>query len=402
MRILTALALVFMLLLLNSCYEGIDPVSPQDGDAPGQAELAIELGKVGSLAKATAAAEIRLSALYLKLTAQGEGDINDTFALSGHDQITITKKYENLTPCKEWTLTVESRDAVNQVIHFGREIFKVNPGKTSKVDLELLANYSMLVANFFPIPANITRCEVVLDGRSTTDSSFSAGAHSNDTVRLSYDYLRASDCMQHTIKMNVYGEYMGSTLLLYTGEISICVKSGEDKTYNLRLRWVGPTIQDAGAADINVELGTVGTVTLNGIIDSPQGSSTGDALYDSVIACNSEDVSDNNARCELCRQCDDSDEAGFEVDLEQEVENVGIDFEFKGKASCGRIKVIRLYHSRDKKSWKSFWARSTKNGWELYRGNAAIACAFKYVKANVVGCSKVKVAFKFKKLDVDE
>ena len=65
--------------------------------------------------------------------------------------------------------------------------------------------------------------------------------------------------------MDVYGVMDGCEILLFTGDTTIIVKSGEDTTYNVILGYVGP-VTYLGAVTMVVTLGNIGTATINGVI----------------------------------------------------------------------------------------------------------------------------------------
>jgi hypothetical protein len=125
----------------------------------------------------------------------------------------------------------------------------------------------MFVANFYPIRDSVTRCEVTIDtGDANVDTSFTKQSLLGDTVTLSYDYLTASSSgIEHHIELNVYGESSGSDTLLYTGDTTILVRSGEDKKYKVYLHYVGPDTL-LGTTTMVVTLGEVGTITVDGVM----------------------------------------------------------------------------------------------------------------------------------------
>lgn len=250
--ILIALSLM---LIHISCFDVNDAVPKENGST----RINIIVGKVGSTR-----APITMSNLFLTLSAEGEETITDTFSLSGTGQTTINTSYSDMASLKEWTLIVLAVDTDGEIIHSGSTIFTVQPQQVEDVNISLAANYSMLVPNIYPIGDSVTRCEVILDTITVRDSSFAKQSIVGDTIELSYNYMSASEVgVQHTVRLNVYGEMWGIDTLLYTGETIITVISGQDTGYSLLLDWVGPNTPPDGQATISVVLGSIGTVTIN-------------------------------------------------------------------------------------------------------------------------------------------
>jgi Alpha-tubulin suppressor and related RCC1 domain-containing proteins len=217
------------------------------------------MGKVGMLAKN---ADISLAKLCVFFSTSGEAGIFDTIPISGNGQINVTKTYEGLASQKTWTLSVNSLDLKDSVVHGGSTTFDVQPMQTTNVSLSLSARFSMLKANFFPIRDSVTRCELLVDGIKVDDSSFAKQSAVGSTVQLAYNYL--STGIAKRIKMDVYGDFKGIVTLLYTGDTLVTAIAGENKSYSINLLWVGPTTPAPGQAYMTVVLGTIGTETING------------------------------------------------------------------------------------------------------------------------------------------
>jgi uncharacterized protein (TIGR02145 family) len=66
--------------------------------------------------------------------------------------------------------------------------------------------------------------------------------------------------------MNVYGHYFGVDTLLYTGDTSLSIISGQNSNYQIKLKYVGPAALQ-GAATMAVTLGAVGTITVDGELE---------------------------------------------------------------------------------------------------------------------------------------
>jgi alpha-tubulin suppressor-like RCC1 family protein len=248
--------------ILLSCSKNPGPVStPYE---PGTANITFQIGKVGVLGKK---ATIQLSKLYIMLSAPGETSIYDTVDLSGNGSETFTKSYVNLASLlKTWTITAESKDVNGITIHYGSTQFVVPAGEAIPVSLNLGAGYSMLKARFFPIQDSVTRCELLVNDAKVDDSTFAKQLLRGDTVNLSYDYLATGTAQR--IKLDVYGTMWGIDTLLYTGDTLITPVSGLDATYHIVLKWVGPSVPPPGQATMTVILGAVGSVTVDGQLQS--------------------------------------------------------------------------------------------------------------------------------------
>lgn len=261
---------------LCSCTGHDDPVAPAARPQTGTVEVTIHAGGIGALSKAAGGAAIEMSDLYVALSAEGEKTVYDTLPLTGgsHER-TERKTYTGLASRIEdrivdWTLTVESRDGNGEVIHSGDTTFAIPPLDTAEVELRLSAQYSMLKANYRPIRDSVTRCELVVDGEAVADSSFAKQSLVRENVQLAFDYLQASPMgASNDIVLNVYGVLWGIDTLLYTGDTTIAVVSGQDTTYDVVLDYVGPDTLH-GAANMVVTLGAVGTTTINGSLAQPQ------------------------------------------------------------------------------------------------------------------------------------
>jgi hypothetical protein len=251
-----------LVLLLMSCSTG--PLSPDTNKEYGSAKVNVQVGKIGHLQKI---AEIVLSNLYIVLSAPGEQLVKDTIALTTNGETSFQKTYDNLASLKTWTLSAVSTEDKGNAVHYGTTTFNVEPRHTTPVNLNLNARFSMLTANLYPIRDSVTRCVLLVDGIQVDDSSFIKQTMLGDTIKLFYNYLDTG--VARHIEMKVYGTMWSDDTLLYIGDTLITVRSGVDQHYDVKLYWVGPDIPPAGQATMNMTLGRVGTVTVNGYIDPP-------------------------------------------------------------------------------------------------------------------------------------
>lgn len=262
-------AVVSCAVLFVSCSEKSSPVLPQNAKETGTLDLKINLDKAGALKKTTV---IDFSKLVMSLSAPDLAIIYDTITLAGgYYQREINKIYPQIASrIKDqvvvWHLAVESRDRNNRIIHSADTSFSIQPLDTLELSMLLAAQYSMLNANFFPIRDSITECRVFVDNEIVGSSSFTKQSRIGDTIVITYDYLKASPTgISHTIRFDVLGDLWGIDTLLYTGDTMMTIRSGENSTTPIRLKYVGPDTLH-GAASMTVTLGTPGIVTINGIL----------------------------------------------------------------------------------------------------------------------------------------
>ena len=258
--------LVLFILFLSNCAK--DTLSPTNviENSYGRVKVKITLSKIASIGKRN----IQLSKLYLTLSAPEETPIYDTIEITGSEQIVIPLTYSNLTSLKTWSLFARSKDNLGNIIHSRAVSFDIKPYQTITVDLNLFSKYSMLKAHYYPIPDSVTKIELFLDDTLRADSCFMKSNLVSDTVTLDYDYI-ATDTMgiSHIIKLNVYGNLYGENKLLYTGDTTIVIISGNYKNYSIYLHWVGSDVPPLGKANLLVTLGEIGVININGKILCP-------------------------------------------------------------------------------------------------------------------------------------
>jgi outer membrane protein assembly factor BamB len=293
--------------ILFSCSRS--PNNPVDRNDPGSANVTVNVGSVGALAKQL---DISFSRLTISLSAPGEITILDTFPISGNTQTTVSKTYNNLASLKTWTLTATSFDTKDSIIHSGTTTFNVLPRQTVTVPpLVLDSRYSMLKANFFPIRDSVTRCELLIDGSLKASVSFPKQSRLGDTVKLAFDYLYTN--VLQRIKLDVYGDMWGFDTLLYTGDTAITPLPGINASYAVTLRWVGPHLPPPGQATMTVVLGEVGTIVINGSLGADWTMFHHDALHLGKSLANG--PQDNNLLWEY--------QTGGEVNSSPAVDNQG-------------------------------------------------------------------------------
>ncbi len=262
MKFFPYLCVLFVFLFLTCSYERT--ITPDD-ESMGDVNVSVKLGKIGSLGKIKC---IEFDTLTLTLTAPGEDSVVAKMPISGKNQQIVTKTFSNLASLKTWTVLAVAKDRSEKTTHFGKTTFEVQPNATTEVTLDLAARFSMLKANFYPIRDSVNACMLWVDDEIAADSSFSRTELRGDTVRLSYDYLSASPAgILHTIRMDARGIVWGDDTLLYRGDTAVTAVSGENETYTIKLKWVGPNTPPPGAATMTVVLGATGSVTVNGELE---------------------------------------------------------------------------------------------------------------------------------------
>lgn len=270
--VILAAALACVGILQTGCFKvDNNPAAAGNAEAQGSAQVTVNVGKVGALAKGAALAktggamDIDLAALELTLTAPGEAPVTQSIPLSGHGSNTINQTFTGLASLKTWTLAARSADHAGHTIHTGTTSFEVRPKQTTNVSLNLASMVSMLKAQFFPIRDSVTRCELWVDDSRRDSASFPKQSKLGDTVRLAYDYLATGT--SHTIRLDVHGEMWGIDTLLYSESTTVNVAAGVDVSRSMVLRWVGPNMPPPGQASMTVALGATGTVTVAGNLE---------------------------------------------------------------------------------------------------------------------------------------
>jgi len=273
MQKIISIVIMLSAAILLSCSNNNQPIVPDISTESGTLKVSLKMDRVGLLGKTKA---IEMAGLYVVLSAEGQDTVFDTIQLSGGSyERSVEKVYDNIVSrvknrIVEWTISLESRDQNDQPIHSGDTTFTITPPKdTVELSITLDAHLSMLVASYYPIRDSVTRCVLRIDDNAVEiDSPFSKQSLIDDTVKLSYDYLSASTSGEpHNVILDVYGDFWGVDTLLYTGDTTITVHSGEDVNYNVMLKYVGPN-KLYGAAKMMVTLGKVGMVTINGVLQN--------------------------------------------------------------------------------------------------------------------------------------
>jgi len=255
-----AICIVSGCLLATGCSNSVSTDAAMPDASTGAAEVTIRTGKIGVLAKREV---IEMKKLVFSIINKSDNSIilRDSSALTGYGEKVISKTYPALKAPEEYTLEVFTVDAAGKVIHSGSTGFTSIPGDTVNVSLDLDAKCSMLQVSFNAIPDSVRYVKLGIANVDTLDSVFNVG--SLDTVKLFYDYLIAdSDGVDHSLSLKAGGSYYGKDTVLYAADTVVSAISGQDKSYTITLKWVGPGVPD-GAATITVTIGAVGTTSLN-------------------------------------------------------------------------------------------------------------------------------------------
>jgi len=251
-----------LMLILVGCETATEP------STLGSVRLSITLNDVGTLAKAST---IELQTLYLEMT-KGATTIEDTIPLSGNSEVLVSQSYVDMSE-GIWALKVESRDGNSEVIHADSTEFTVIADFLVDVNLALASKYSMLIANFLGISDVVYRCELMVDDVMVADTTFPTRDELDFNLSLDYDYLVTGET--HTIKLDAYGAYEGNEYLFYTADTTVDIVAGVDQTYELDLQWIGPYGGLNGNTSINLTIGNIANIIMNGKFPLP-----GDVLLD--------------------------------------------------------------------------------------------------------------------------
>lgn len=275
---------LFAAMILSGCFATESPsVRSSEGEEDVAVRLRMGLGSVNELNKV---ALIKMNKLVIVYTSNANDTIRDTITGSSSpflDSVSTTGqtvvKHRALKALRSWKIVVTSRDRLDSVIHRDSAIIPVMyAGDTAVVNLNLSSRFTMYEAKFLSLPDSIqsatpgqpkqnlciNRLVLKVDGAIVRDSvatpCFAKGIGSSHT--LAYDYVRVGN---RNIELLAYGP-MNSwnvALPLFSGTTTVNAGAGVDMTVNLNLDWVGPT---TGAGHIDVQLGRVGKVLVNGTL----------------------------------------------------------------------------------------------------------------------------------------
>jgi hypothetical protein len=246
-------------------------------------KIRMGVGSVNSLRKSSV---ITLEKLVVVLSSSANDTIRDTITqtttpatlnpVSTTGQ-TITKGY-TLSALRTWKIVVTSRDVLDSVIHRDSSVIPaLYAGDTAVVNLNLSSRFTMYEAKFLSLPDSIrsivdgqpkqklciNRLVLKIDGVSHRDSTSPGPCFTSLTTHtLAYDYVVVGN---RTVQMLAYGPMNSWDVAnpLFSGSTSINVGTGTDSTVALNLSWVGPT---TGVGQLQVQLGKVGKVTVNGTL----------------------------------------------------------------------------------------------------------------------------------------
>jgi hypothetical protein len=246
--------------------------------------LKIRMG-VGSVNALRKSSVISLEKLVVVLSSSANDTIRDTITDATTPALnpvsttgqTVEKNY-TLNALRTWKIVVTSRDALDSVIHRDSSIIPaLYAGDTALVNLNLSSKFTMYEARFLSLPDSIrsqtlsqpkqklciNRLVLKIDAITVRDSVSTAPCFDSLTTHtLSYDYVATGN---RTVQLLAYGpmNYWDEEAPLFSGSTSINAGSGVDATVALNLTWVGPT---TGIGHLEVELGKVGKVTVNGTL----------------------------------------------------------------------------------------------------------------------------------------
>lgn len=279
----TVLAGLLASVVLAGCFVSESaPAVRGEGD-----EVAVRLRMgIGSVSELQKAALIQRKNLIIVYSSSANDTIRDTLTpltTPWLDSVATTNqtivKNRTLTALRTWKIVVTSRDRLDSVIHRdSASIPAMYAGDTAVVSLNLSAKFTMYEAKFLTLPDSIqsatpaqpkqvlciNRLRLLVDGVQVRDSTATPGPCFTklNTHVLEYDYVKTGS---RNIQMLAYGPMNSWNVAnpLFSGSTTINVGAGVDSTVALNLAWVGPT---TGVGRLNVELGRVGKVTVNGTL----------------------------------------------------------------------------------------------------------------------------------------
>lgn len=271
-------------LVLSGCFVEQGPVEPVTVRPESEVGLKVRMG-VGSVNALHKGQVITLGKLVVTLTSSANDTIRDTITTLTTPALnpvsttgqTVQKSYA-LPALRNWKIQVTSRDALDSVIHRDSStIPALYAGDTAVVNLNLSSRFVMYEAKFLSLPDSIAsatpsqpkqalcidRLVLKIDGVAVRDSSVANACFASATTHtLAYDYVLTGN---RTVELAAYGpmHYWPTDSALYRGQTSVNIGAGADSTVALSLSWVGPT---TGAGKLDVALGRVGKVTVNGTL----------------------------------------------------------------------------------------------------------------------------------------
>lgn len=276
---LLAAALLFTGCLSEGGASGPD-LSSEAGKEVGL-KVRMGIGSVNALRKAQV---IKMSKLVIVLSSSANDTVRDTITTSTSPALdsvstagqTVQKNY-TLTALRSWKISVVSRDRLDSVIHQDSALIPaMYAGDTAVVNLNLSSRFNMYEAKFLSLPDSIqsatpgqpkqelciNRLVLKIDGVTVQNATASPCFESLTTHTLSYDYVEVG---YHEVEMLAYGPMNSwdENNPLFSGIAEINAEAGNDQTVDIDLDWVGPT---TGVGKLEVELGRVGKVTVNGTL----------------------------------------------------------------------------------------------------------------------------------------
>ncbi|MDR0306967.1 MAG: hypothetical protein LBI42_09060 [Chitinispirillales bacterium] len=196
---------------LTSCFiddKGNDPV--KSGNGPSNAAVEVILGD-GTLPYK----------LFLELSTDKQETIYDTVIINSKN---ISRTFFDLAPHAEWKINAYTVNRDDSIMHTGTNTFSLPPNQTTKIIMELQANYFSMHAFFTHAAENMTRAEIIVDDRYT----FVSPAEGGDTITVDIDYIPLKS--QYYVKGIVYGMYNGAEVLLYAGDTTVTLPWYDDNT----------------------------------------------------------------------------------------------------------------------------------------------------------------------------
>lgn len=280
----TGLAGLLAAVVLSGCF--VESPSAPDIETPRGEEVAVNVRMgIGSVTALSKTALIKMNKLIIVYTSSANDTIRDTITGSTSpalDSVSTTGqtvvKNRALTALRSWKIVVTSRDRLDSVIHKdSANIPAMYAGDTAVVNLNLSSRFTMYEAKFLNLPDSIqsatpaqpkqvlciNRLVLKVDGASVRDSVSTGPCFTKlNTHTLDYDYVQVGS---RNIQMLAYGPMNSWNVdsALFSGSTTISVGAGVDSTVALNLSWVGPT---TGVGQIEVELGRIGKVTVNGTL----------------------------------------------------------------------------------------------------------------------------------------
>ncbi|MFW6244415.1 MAG: hypothetical protein ACOC36_00870 [Fibrobacterota bacterium] len=239
-----------MLVVSLSCSEDSNPSKVASGLSG--VNVSVKLG--------TGAEEQLPSRLVISVVAEEEPEVNDTISIDSRNE--ITHNVINIAPYKEWDITAFTLDENDSVVHYGTNSFRSAPNRTHDVFMELLTKFFRMQALIAHAGEGMTRAELTIDNEHTFESQVEFTGGTNDTVKVTADYIPLKN--EYQIRTRIFGMHEGSEVVMYEGETEVTLPWYDDRLVMFSMNSQPPYYSDVPLSVIllpssgNTQAGRIG------------------------------------------------------------------------------------------------------------------------------------------------